>query len=133
MLIMAGIYITGFAGGAFLNCMIFLLYAVLATEEVTLPPLTEHRTRVPRAIMTLLIGISLAVGWGLAYLFRQRNVSPLPNAKLRVTHLAAPANTIFAFHNGFSLSPDGQKLIFSARTADGRRQLWERRLDAPSK
>jgi hypothetical protein len=31
--IMAGIYITGFAGSAVLNCMIFLLYAVLATDK----------------------------------------------------------------------------------------------------
>jgi len=47
------------------------------------------------------------------------------------THIAAPPEAISAFYRGFALSPDGETLIFSARTADGRWQLWKRRLDDP--
>jgi Tol biopolymer transport system component len=83
---------------------------------------------ISRAFVTFLVAAGLVVGGGLAYLWQRWNGDSASKPKLRVMHIAAPAEAISAFHHGFALSPDGETLIFSARTADGRRQLWERRL-----
>jgi Tol biopolymer transport system component len=53
---------------------------------------------------------------------------------LRATVLP-PDNTAFDFTNGLGLpavSPDGRRIVFGARTADGKTPLWVRPLDAMS-
>ena len=47
-----------------------------------------------------------------------------------VTTIAATPEVLSAFTFGFALSPDGQTLVYSARRADGKRQLWKRSLAA---
>jgi eukaryotic-like serine/threonine-protein kinase len=67
----------------------------------------------------------LALGW--AYLTR-------PSADTRAVRLTFTPPQGLAFDNGFddfvSVSPDGQKLAFTGRAADGKRQLWVRSLGA---
>jgi eukaryotic-like serine/threonine-protein kinase len=89
------------------------------------------RARTSRALIATLIAISFVVGWVLAYLWHRPIGRSETTATPTATHIEAPTEAISAFHHGFALSPDGQILIFSARTEDGRRQLWKRRLDYP--
>jgi tRNA A-37 threonylcarbamoyl transferase component Bud32 len=48
-----------------------------------------------------------------------------------MTSVPAPQGVVSAFDRGFALSPDGQMLVTSARTGDGVRTLWRRRLSEP--
>jgi hypothetical protein len=89
----------------------------------------DRRAEKPRPLIFALIAISLLTGCGLAYLAYRWIGSAEKKDQPTATYIKAPAQAISAFHQGFALSPDGQTLIFSARTADGRRQLWKRRLD----
>jgi Tol biopolymer transport system component/predicted Ser/Thr protein kinase len=56
-----------------------------------------------------------------------------PETRAITTSINPPENTAFDFAAGMSplaLSPDGQRIVFKARAADGRTQLWIRPLDA---
>ena len=55
-----------------------------------------------------------------------------PQAPVIRSTLLPPANTTLDFPQGVglpALSPDGQRIVFGARTADGKRPLWVRALD----
>jgi len=53
-----------------------------------------------------------------------------PDAGRLVRLSFLPPDNVVAEAGGALISPDGQQLIFSGRSADGRRLLWLRRLDA---
>jgi Tol biopolymer transport system component len=70
---------------------------------------------------------------GLAALALVHFREKLPEARAITTSIDPPENTTFDFARGFNppvLSPDGRHIVFSARTTDGKRQLWLRPLDA---
>jgi Tol biopolymer transport system component len=55
-----------------------------------------------------------------------------PSAPVVRSTILPPANTMLDFPQGVglpALSPDGQRIVFGARTADGKRPLWVRALD----
>src|SRR6202049_4773054 len=59
-----------------------------------------------------------------------------PEARVMRTFIPPPDKTVFNMTASFNdsgpiaLSPDGRRMVFSARTADGKNQLWIRPLDA---
>jgi len=55
-----------------------------------------------------------------------------PNASPIVSSITPAPEVVTAFSHGFALSPDGQTLVYSARDANGTRQLWKRRLSESS-
>jgi len=74
------------------------------------------------------IAVVVAISLGLLY-FRE---TPLEAPVLRATILP-PDNTTLDFVNGLglpTLSPDGKRIVFGARSADGKTPLWVRSLDA---
>jgi serine/threonine protein kinase len=52
--------------------------------------------------------------------------TPAPLAPVRFEILPPPKTTL----NLFNISPDGRKLVFNARAADGRTSLWLRQMDS---
>ncbi|HEX6322532.1 MAG TPA: protein kinase [Vicinamibacterales bacterium] len=48
-----------------------------------------------------------------------------------VTSITATPDALSAFTYGFALSPDAATLVYAARSADGQRRLWKRRLADP--
>ena len=62
-----------------------------------------------------------------------RNREAPPEARLTNASILAPENTSFDFMTEFNqpaLSPDGRRVVFGARAADGKAQLWVRSLDS---
>jgi len=55
-----------------------------------------------------------------------------PEARLMTTSITAPENAGFTPGNPPALSPDGRRIVFSARGAEGKNQLWVRTLDSPA-
>jgi serine/threonine protein kinase len=61
-----------------------------------------------------------------------------PEARVMTTSILAPENTTFSFNIPVTsrtvsppeLSPDGKRIVFAARAADGSTQLWVRPLDS---
>jgi Tol biopolymer transport system component len=59
-----------------------------------------------------------------------------PEARVMRTFIPPPDKTVFSITASFNdsgpvaLSPDGRRMVFSARSADGKNQLWIRPLDA---
>jgi hypothetical protein len=58
--------------------------------------------------------------------FRER----VPQTPLMITTILPPENASFGMPP--ALSPDGRRIVFGARGADGRSQLWVRLLDSPT-
>ena len=56
--------------------------------------------------------------------------APAATATQSVRLMFVPPDNVAAEAGGALISPDGQKLLFTGRTADGRRTLWLRRLDS---
>jgi len=59
-----------------------------------------------------------------------------PEAPALRAAILPPENTTFTFNSGnavglFAVSPDGRKIVLTARSMDGKDQLWIRSLDAP--
>jgi Tol biopolymer transport system component/predicted Ser/Thr protein kinase len=74
--------------------------------------------------------VMFALGW-IASSYRSGGApSAAGAAPSLVAQIAAPSETISAFHDGFALSPDGTTLAFVARDRAGLRQLWIQRLDS---
>jgi Tol biopolymer transport system component/predicted Ser/Thr protein kinase len=55
----------------------------------------------------------------------------LPEARVMTTTILPPENTSLDL-NPPALSPDGRRIVFRARGADGKTQLWVRPLDSPT-
>jgi serine/threonine protein kinase len=60
-----------------------------------------------------------------------------PEATLRISALPAPDGQIYSFQSTLSvpaISPDGKRIVFAARSEDGKNliQLWVRPLDSPA-
>ena len=105
---------------------------ILLEEQVASSATSESvRSQIPRVFIAILIFIGLLAGSGITYIWQWLIGTPVKTAQPMATYIAAPGEVVSAFHKGFALSPDGQTLIFSARTADGHRQIWKRQLDDP--
>ena len=62
-------------------------------------------------------------------------LEPPPAMPVVNTTLLPPEGAEFAFRSPFAvpaISPDGTRIVFGARTKDGKTQLWLRRLDSPT-
>ena len=84
-------------------------------------------------------GIRESIAWGLAVAATLAAVgiwiarpgsAPAAGAGQSVRLTFIPPDNVTAEAGGALISPDGQKLLFTGRTADGRRTLWLRRLDS---
>ena len=105
--------------------------------RLELRSISEHGAETPAQSSSLphsklppaVTAIGIVVAAGLAFVhFRQ---TPLETPVLRSTILP-PENTTFDFTNGLglpALSPDGKRIVFGARDADGKKPLWVRSLD----
>ncbi len=86
----------------------------------------KNRERFLAAIATIAIVATLA----LAFLYLRETP---PETPLLRTTILPPDGTALDFTNGLSLpalSPDGKRIVFGARSADGKAPLWVRSLDA---
>ncbi len=94
--------------------------------ETALPRGQGHS--LPRAIvMSALVAVSAAAGW-LAASGWNRVAVPAALREPTTVSIEAPSGVVSAFTRGFALSPDGRTLVLTARTEDGQRRLWTRRL-----
>ena len=88
-----------------------------------------HRVT-PVRLLAAVAATAVVVALSLAFLhFRE---TP-PEAPVLRTTILPPDNTTLDFTNGLSLpalSPDGKRIVFGARSADGKTPLWVRSLDA---
>ncbi|MDQ3686741.1 MAG: protein kinase [Acidobacteriota bacterium] len=95
---------------------------------VALPAMTERRGWRDR-IAWIVAGVAVLTALALGAVHFNR--PPMEARAVRLA-FAPPAN--LAFDNGFYdsvvISPDGEKLAFTGRSADGKRQLWVRPLAA---
>jgi serine/threonine protein kinase len=87
-------------------------------------------SRAPRGKLREILLGSLAATFALAaivlgYSYFRR---PPAQSSLLATSLLPPENT--AFDTGYALSPDGTRLVFSARSVEGKLSLWLRHLDS---
>ncbi len=88
------------------------------------------RDRIAWIVAGIAMLAALAALTGLAY-YRRSQGNPA-TAEVATLAFAPPQN--LSFDNGFNdalvVSPDGQKLAFTGRAADGKRQLWVRPLNS---
>ncbi len=111
-----------------------LQLAGIASGEADLPSQPARSlSSTPRWLMGLAAALVLATAALMALYALRRPASP-PAMPIRFA-VRAPAGTRFAWlpqHNLFAVSPDGRRLAFVARSADGRDFLWVRSLAEPS-
>ena len=93
------------------------------------PPATRLRHRLLNLgwIAAALLAVTFAALSSLRY-----RESP-PEPRVTTASIVAPENTVFDFATEFNepaLSPDGRRMVFGARAADGKSQLWVRSLDS---
>ena len=89
-------------------------------------------TSAPRWLMALAAAGVMAAALTALFALRRPSSPPAPPIRFAVR---APVGTRFAWipqHNLFAISPDGRRLAFVARSADGRDLLWLRSLAEPS-
>ena len=94
------------------------------------PVVARRKIRERVAWPVAAIAVVAALAFGLVH-FRE---TPPETPVLRTTILP-PDNTTLDFTNGLglpTLSPDGKRIVFGARSADGTQPLWVRSLDALS-
>src|SRR5262249_29771304 len=60
-----------------------------------------------------------------------RSTAAAASGSTIVSSISAAPEAISAFTHGFALSPDASTLVYAARTSDGLRRLWKRRLADP--
>ncbi|HEU5179218.1 MAG TPA: protein kinase [Candidatus Polarisedimenticolia bacterium] len=96
--------------------------------EAAAPVVVRRNTREALAWgLAAALGVAV-LGLALGYLWRSAPAPMAPGA-FRATLLPPPGNVVVPFDLfGLALSPDGKTLAFVASAADGRRQLWLRRL-----
>jgi serine/threonine protein kinase len=98
------------------------------------PPTAEaapSKSPVTGVVVALVIA-AFALGAIAALLLSSRGPRQTSSSGPVVSEIPAPRDIISSFSKGFALSPDGQSLVFVARSPNGVRQLWLRRLAAPS-
>jgi eukaryotic-like serine/threonine-protein kinase len=106
---------------------------ILMEEPAAQAAVSEFSGRkISRAFIASIIIVSLALGCAIAYMWNKLLGGSMAASQPTISHIAAPTEVISAFSRGFALAPNGQTLIFTARNADGRWQLWKRRLDGPN-
>lgn len=99
--------------------------AAEAAAASTTPPRKDWLTAAALIVAGIAVGGAAALSW-------PRSPTTSASSPTIVSQIAAPVETISAFHDGFALSPDGATLVFAARNTTGLRQLWIRRLDSNS-
>jgi Tol biopolymer transport system component len=97
----------------------------LDAVEATATPVatTTRRGWLPWAVALIAVVAAFAV-WKTTT--SRRNDARKPRI---ATSILAPPDTVFDLGRGMALSPDGTRLVFPARDAEGVRQLWIRYLD----
>ncbi len=88
-----------------------------------------HRVT-PVRLLAAVAAIAVVVALSLAFLYFRETP---PEAPVLRTTILPPDNTTLDFTNGLSLpalSPDGKRIVFGARSVDGKTPLWVRSLDA---
>jgi Tol biopolymer transport system component len=91
-------------------------------------PGAELKKKTPAALAVMLLvtgAIVGALGW--RSLMRYTAPQTGPGGAV-VTSISAANGLVSAFIYGFVLSPDARTLVYAARSADGTRRLWRRRL-----
>jgi eukaryotic-like serine/threonine-protein kinase len=77
-------------------------------------------------------GLAIVCALGVSFVhFRQKR----PEVRVLHATILPPDNAAFDFTQGLgllALSPDGKRIVFGARTADGKSPLWVRSLDVPT-
>jgi Tol biopolymer transport system component/predicted Ser/Thr protein kinase len=91
----------------------------------TAPEVAPARRPWPWIALAALLTLALPAVWLLR---------PMPEERMLQLEISAPPGQTFAQQNGyrhaFAVSPDGNRLAFIATSADGKRSLWVRPLDA---
>jgi serine/threonine protein kinase len=79
-------------------------------------------------VVSAVLAVALAAVWFVH--FRQTPAE----TPLLITSILPPENTDFDFdrNSAPALSPDGRRIVFGVREADGKTQLWMRPLDSPA-
>jgi len=93
------------------------------------PAQPEKAAHKPNWLWPVVAAALLVVLAGLSF-FHFRETTP--EAPVLRSTILPPPNTEFDFTQGaglLALSPDGKKIVFGARAADGKEQLWVRPLD----
>ena len=98
------------------------------TSSVTTPPASAQPRRWREALAWT---IAAAAVIAVATLSFTRQPPTSGASRLVSLPFVPPADASLAEINHAVISPDGQKLLFSARSPNGRRQLWLRSLDSP--
>jgi hypothetical protein len=101
-----------------------------AIVGATVPAVTLRRTSPVALSAVALAGIVLGALGAVAYF--SRSATPTASPAGLVAQIAAPADAVSAFYDGFALSPDGRTLAFAARNKAGLQRIWLRRLDGDS-
>jgi eukaryotic-like serine/threonine-protein kinase len=100
------------------------------TNVLEAKPHSGWRDRIAWIVAGIAVLVALSALTGLAYYRRLQGTSV--TGQVATLAFAAPQN--LSFDNGFNdalvVSPDGQKLAFTGRAADGKRQLWVRPLNS---
>jgi serine/threonine protein kinase/Tol biopolymer transport system component len=99
-------------------------------SQAGIPVRVAARRKTPVRLLAAVAAIAVVAALSLALLYLHE--TPPETPVLRTTILP-PDNTTLDFTNGLSvpaLSPDGKRIVFGARSADGKVPLWVRSLDA---
>jgi len=104
--------------------------ALMEIDEARAEPESPAKTAAPKPVSRLLPWIAaalLALALPASWLLR-----PKPEERMLQFEVSAPPNHTFGTLNysRFAISPDGSKVAFIAYSADGKRSLWVRPLDA---
>jgi Tol biopolymer transport system component len=103
--------------------------AIERMSEASVEPVAVQGPSRERFLVAVVV-IAVVAALALAFLYFH---GTRPETPLLRTTLVPPDNTTLDFTNGLglpALSPDGKRIVFGARTADGKAPLWVRSLDA---
>jgi serine/threonine protein kinase len=93
----------------------------------------DDRPASPRLVWTLVaVAVVFALAFSMLSLVHFRETPS--EAGVMITSINPPEDTSFDFgaqYNLPAISPDGRRIVFKARGADGKSQLWVRPLDSP--
>ena len=104
--------------------------SLIGAVPAPLVSVASSRARSRLAIPAIALG-SAAVGWALAAWVFPAMAGGDNRAPTTIASVLPPDGVVSAFHRGFALSPDGLTIVVSAKSPDGSRALWRRRLSQP--